>query len=186
MRGAVAGVLVVVCLYGLGCDRRGSPPAGAQAEEVKGRPARSSFLDALMTRPGAAPLDELSPDPAQLGPGWTKDDLLVRLFASGSGSDGWNGVWFREVKVNRGFAADADRARFTGDLIAGLRRLASERGCELKGIPGNTETPPRGLRLAYTCGGIAGSIRMSVSQPNPADKTVYSITIRVQEPPQDD
>jgi hypothetical protein len=186
MKGAVAGVLVVICLCGAGCDCRGTPPTGSHAEEVKRRPARSSFLDALMRRPGAAPLDELNPDPAQLGPAWMKDDLLVRLVASGSGSEGWDGVWFREVKVNRVFAADADRVRFTREFAAGLRRLASERGCELTGIPGDNEAPPRDLRLGYKCGGVAGSIRVSVGLPDPADKTVHSITIRVQEPPQDD
>jgi hypothetical protein len=186
MRGAVAGLLVVVCLYGVGCDHRGSPQPDTPVEEGTGRTTRSSFLNALMTRSGAAPLDELSSDPAQLGPGWTKDDLLVRLFASGSGSEGWDRVWFREVKVNREFATDADRVRFTTDLTAGLRRLASERRCELKGIPADNEPLPRDFRLSYACGGVAGSIRVTVSQPNPANKTVHSITIRVQEPPQDD
>jgi hypothetical protein len=183
MRGTFAGVLVVACLSSVGCDRRGSPPSGIHAEEVKGRPARSSFLEALMTRPGAAPLDELAPDPAQLGSGWTKDDLLVQLFASGGGSEGWDGVWRREVMINRSFATDADQVRFTRDLIAGLRRLASERGCELKGIPGDTDTPPRDLRLTYVCGGATGSIRLSVSRTSPADQTLHSITIRIQEPP---
>jgi hypothetical protein len=187
MREVAGSSLLVACLIVAGCDRQTpSLPANANAA-AKGLPSRSAFLDALFERSGGAALDELSPDPAQLGPGWTKDDLLVRLFASGGGSAGWEEErWVRAVTVNRTFAADAERARFLQRLLAELRRLAAERGCEIQGAKELGDAPPAGFRLLYACQGVSGSIQVSVRHPNPADQTVHAVTVVVAEPPKGD
>jgi hypothetical protein len=184
MRKITGAILILVVA---GCERQSpSLPADANAA-AKGLPSRSAFLDALFGRPGVAALDELSPDPAQLGPGWTKDDLLVRLFASGGGSAGWEQErWIRAVTVNRTFAAEAERVRFLQQLLAELRRLAAERGCEIKAAKELGAAPPAEFRLTYGCQDVSGSIQVSVRQPNPADKTVHAVTVVVAEPPKSD
>src|SRR5581483_10128966 len=114
----------------LGCN--GQPPTvSSGSDKPTARPNPSSLLTALRMDVGT--LDALNAKPEQLGPTWKKDDLLVQLFASGGGSEEWQGgYWERQVQENHSFPSDAELDAYRKRLVAEFRKLASERGCEIQ------------------------------------------------------
>jgi hypothetical protein len=127
-------------------------------------------------------LDALNAKPEQLGSAWKKDDLLVQLFASGGGSQGWHGgYWERQVQENHSFQSAPELDSYRKRLVAEFRKLGKEHGCEIQ----ERKELQNELTLPYHCGETKGVIRISIKQAAPdEDKTLYAVAVILREPPQ--
>jgi hypothetical protein len=173
--------LAAVCVA-LGCNHQPPTSVAPGSDEPTERPNPSSLFSALRRDMGT--LDALNAKPEQLGPGWTKDDLLVQLFASGGGSEGWHGgYWERQVQENHGFQSDAELESYRKRLVTEFRKLGSERGCDIE----EGKHLANEIVLHYLCAETKGVIRISTKQATPnKDKTLYTVSIGLREPPEKD